>query len=316
MSSLEKVDNIFYLIKKYILPVGFLIIGIVLLKMALVPEKVELNNGVVLDVDQSKLFLYSALIFIVVSVVWILYLLNYIKSMVGYIIMAVMLIGSAAILYLDYATIQEEVRFNNMYAERDLEIKTRIMDIKAAEVAFKEVHGTYTNSMDDLITFVKTGTKMDFYKQGSIPERKITPEERDYIYGDDRPIDKLMTEIEAACLSKKNGGKIQDENGDWIEFVRDTNFVPVMQAIFNSERYLDNRSKIGGTIPFHPDSMRVVPFSSELTKLDTASILKGEIKVPTLMISMTHPMEHPTNGYIEYTVGSIDDNHLRDNWSK
>ncbi|MCB9224817.1 MAG: hypothetical protein R2780_14365 [Crocinitomicaceae bacterium] len=316
MSSLDKVDSIFYLIQKYILPVAFLIAGIVLLKMAVVPERVELNNGTVLAVDQSKLFLYSALIFIVVSVVWLLYLLNMIKSMVGYIIMVAMLIGSAVILYLDYATVQEEVKFNNMYAERDIEIKTRIMDIKAAEVAYKEVHGTYTNSMDDLINFVKTGTKMDFYKEGSIPERKITPEERDVIYGDDRPIDKLMTEVEAAILAKKNGNKILDENGKWENFRRDTNYVPVMDAIFNSERYLDNRSKIGGTIPFKAEDMRYVPFTEDLTQLDTASIFKGEIRVPTLMISMTHPMEHPTDGFKVYTVGSIDDNHLRDNWSK
>jgi hypothetical protein len=62
--------------------------------------------------------------------------------------------------------------------------------------------------------------------------------------------------------------------------------------------------------------MKYIPFCGELTVMDTASILKGEITVPTLMISMTHPMEHPTDGFIEYTVGSVDDNHLRDNWSK
>jgi hypothetical protein len=316
MSSLDKVDDIFFQIKKYILPVVFLIIGIVLLKMAVVPQEVELNNGTVLTVDQSKLFLYAALIFIVVSIVWLLYLFNVIKSMVGYIIMAVMLIGSAVILYLDYATVQEEVKFNNMYAERDVEIKTRIMDIKAAQVAYKEVNGCYTNNMDHLIDFVKNGTKMDFYKAGSLPERKITPEERDYIYGDDRPIDKLMNEMEAKAIAVKNGGKVLDENGEWIEFIRDTNYVPVMSAIFNSERYKDNREKMGGQIAFHPDSMKYIPFCGELTVMDTASILKGEITVPTLMISMTHPMEHPTDGFIEYTVGSVDDNHLRDNWSK
>jgi hypothetical protein len=89
-----------------------------------------------------------------------------------------------------------------------------------------------------------------------------------------------------------------------------------MEAIFNSERYLDNRSKIGGKIGFHPDSMQYVPYSDQLTVLDTASILKGEIVVPTLVVSMSHPMEHPTKGFKLYTIGSIDDNHLRDNWSK
>lgn len=311
MSSLEKVDEIFYLIKKYILPTIFLIAGIYLLQLAIIPQEVVLNNEEVLSVEQDSDFLYAAMIMILVSVIWFLYLLNLIKSTVGYIIMAIMLVGSTVILYADYATVQREVEFNNKYADRDIEIKTRIMDVKAAEIAFREVNGTYTNSFEDLKDFVNNGTKMDFIRKGALPDRKITAEERDLIYGDNRPIDKNMTEDEAAFLAKQAGAPKEFDG-----FIRDTIYVSVMEAIFSSERYLDNRSKLGGMLAFHVDSMERVPFSSQLTVLDTASILKGDIRVPTLRISMTHPMQDPIDGFIVYTIGAVDDNHLRDNWSR
>jgi hypothetical protein len=275
--------------------------------MGLVPATQELHNGELITVQQSPVFLQAAIFFLLASAVWFLYLFNLIKSMVGYIIMGGMIVLSAIILYLDYQTVKVVVDFQNKFEERDLEIKTRIMDIKAAEIAYKEVNGSYTNSFDDLIDFVKNGTKMDFFQEGSLPERKITPEERDYIYGDNRPIDKFMTNIEASCLAKS-----PNPPSDLLGFKRDTNYVPVMQAIFDSERYQDNRKKIGGEIEFHPDSLSHVPFSSTLATLDTASILKGEITAPTLLIQMVHPMVAEK----VYTIGSIEDNHLRDNWSR
>lgn len=311
MSSLDKVDDIFYLIKKYILPTAFLAGGIYLLYVALVPSQLLLNNGSTLDVKQDDMFLYAALIMIVVSVIWFLYLFDMIKSMVGYIIMVVMLIGSVAVLYIDYVTVQKEVEFNNRYAERDIEIKTRIMDLKAAEVAYKEVKGFYTDSFDDLQAFVKSGTKMDIVKIGALPDRKITPEERDLIYKDNRVIDFNMNEKEAAFLAR-----MANPPADLVGFKRDTVYKPVLDVIFKSERYVEARSKIGGVLPFNADSMIYVPFSSNLAKLDTASMFKGEIKVPTLRITMTHPMQDPIKGYVDYTIGAIDDNHLRDNWSK
>ena len=191
------------------------------------------------------------------------------------------------------------------------------MDIKAAEIAFKEERGAFTDSFEDLVDFVKNGTKMDFVKNGPLPERKISVEERDLIYGDDRPIDNLMTEIEAAAIARQTGNKIwfSQEKG-LVEFQRDTIFIPVMDAIFNSNRYLTAREKMGALLDFHPDSMKHVPFSSSLATLDTASIIKSELSVPTILIKMVHPMKHPTEGFKEYTIGATNDNHLRDNWSK
>ena len=311
MSSIDKVDDFFYQVKKFLLPTLFLIIGCVLLYQALTPDIVTLNNDEQLEVYQGPLFLYSALIFIVVSVIWFLYIFNLIKSIVGYGIMALMLIGAGVVLYKDYQTVKEEVVFKNRYEKIEKEIFTRMQDIEAAEIAFKQSIGTYTDNMDDLIKFVKEGKTMDVIKVGALPARTITPEERDMIYGDNRPIDNLMNEFEAAYIARQQGDTI-----DGHVFKRDTVYVPVLDAIFYSDNYLDARGKIGGQIAFHPDSLRYVPYSKEEVELDTASVTKGDLKVPTLLIKMTHPMEDPIDGRVAYMIGSLEENHLRKSWDQ
>ena len=313
---MDTVEDILYYIKRYLFPALFFSVGVYLLFIALTPGMITVQDPTTLEfreveIRQEPVFKYGAIVLILGSVVWFLYLVGIIKTMVGYGVMGLLAIGAAWVLYYDYAVVAEEVKFNNMYAERETEIKVRIMDIKAAELAYKEANNVYTNDVDALIDFVKNGKKMDFIKNGRIPERKITPEERDLIYGDDRPIDFLMTEDEATILARLNGGVLDGE-----DFQRDTIFVPVMDAIFNSERYNTSRDKLGGKLAFHPDSMKFIPFSKNLTEIDTGSVMKGEFRVPCIQIKMTHPMEDPIDGYVDYTVGATDDNHLRESWDK
>jgi hypothetical protein len=322
MSSLDKVDDIFFYIKRYLLPTVFLGVGIYVLYLAVTPEIVDVQNpvtGVVepVEIMQEPMFMYSALLIILVSVVWFLYLLDLIKSFVGGIVLVVMLGGSSYILYQNYSAVQTQVDFDNAWEARDLEIKTRMADIKAAQAAYKESDSTYTNNMDDLINFVKNGKKMDIKKIGAEPERRLTPEESKFVYNDNRPQDFLMSEYEATILARANDGMLyfDDEKGS-KPYSRDTSYIPVMEAIFESDRYLTAREKIGGVIAFHPDSLRYVPYTTNLVVLDTSSILKGDMTVPTLLIEMVHPMDHPDQGHKVYQIGSKTDNHLKDNWSK
>lgn len=310
MSSLESIDKVFFNFKKYLGPVVLLAVGFTLLYFGMRTDTYELNNGEILEVQQDPIFKICAVLIILTGVIWFLYILDLIKSFVGVIVMVAMLGGSAYILFKDFDTVRDDVVFNTKYNERELEIITRMHDLKSAEKAYRETKGHFTDSMDDLIDYVKNGKKMDIFKKGTIPERKITEEERDLLYGDNRPIDNLMTEWEATMIARAN-----DNTLDGNEFRRDTNMVPVMDALFNTMRYKTQRSKIGGEIAFNADSMRYVPFTKNLVELDTGTKMKDSLAVPTLLIKMTHPMEHPIKGYVDYTIGSKEENHLRDNWS-
>ncbi len=306
MSLFDFLDDAKYQVNRFIAPVIFLIAGLFLLKLALVPEVAQLNAEETFDVIQNKTFFIASLLFMLGAVLWFLFIFDIIKSIVGYIIMGLMAITSCIVLYMDWTTIQTDVEYIQQYDEMDLEIKVRINDIKSAEVAYKEFYGHYTNNFDTLALFVKTGFKKDKESSGVLPERRITEEERNLIYGDNRAIDNLMSDIEAHCLAK-----MDNHAADLDGFKRDTVYLPVMDAIFNSDRYNEARSKMGDNlIAFHPDSMRYVPYSSLVATLDTASVMKGEITVSTLMIRMYHPMDST----LMYQIGDTTDNHLRENW--
>jgi hypothetical protein len=308
MSVFNFIDNAKFQFGRFFLALGFLICGIILLKIALVPEEVLLNNGEMLPVKQSPLFLYGAIFFIVGSVIWFLYLFGVINTLIGYVIMFVMAGSSVYLLYRDYKTVNDDVQYLAEYKKMNDDIIARMNDIKEAEVAFKEYNKYFTNNMDSLIHFVKTGKKMSVPNIGSLPERRITPEERDYIYGDNRPIDKLMTEQEAHALAKS-----PNPPADLLNFKRDTIYLSVLDAIFYDEKFIERRSKLGDNLmDFHPDSLRYVPYTQTMVQLDTNSVMKGEIRVPTLRILMVHPMDPEK----KYQIGDLNDNHLRDNWSR
>lgn len=312
MTFFEFLDKAKYYVFRYLLPVGFLVVGIILLIMA-GGKEIELNNDKTQLVKQSPMFLYASLFFLMASVIWFLYLFGIVKSIISYVIIGIMVVSSAWLIYSDYMNVKRTVDFDAAVEVRDFEIKTRMDDIKQAQLAYKEMNGHYTDSMDDLIAFVKTGKKMKIYKQGSIPERKITPEERDYLYGDDRPIDKLMTEVEADLLSVSPFAAT-DTTG-LIEFKRDTTFVSVIDAVFLDEKRQETRGKIGGEFEFHPDSLRYVPFTKTPVKMDTGSVEKGDFRVPTLYFAMSHPMNDKLkDDTLFYSIGALDDNTLRESW--
>ena len=88
------------------------------------------------------------------------------------------------------------------FAQKEADIKVRLDDIKQAQLAYKEFYGEYCPTMDSLIYFVHNGKKMKIKKEGAVPDDRLKPEEIAYLYGDNRPADFKMTEIEATALSK------------------------------------------------------------------------------------------------------------------
>ena len=286
-----------------------MVVGFIFLNIAITPVTVVLNNGLSLTVNQQDWFLWASLFFLLGSVIWMLFLFGIVRTKLGYGIMAVSLFIGAYVLYLDYAIIAKDVATIANWNMMDSDIRARILDIKEAELAYKESNGKYTSNIEELITFVHNGKKMIIKKNGPIPDRKISEEERSAIYGDDRPIDFNMTEIEAYAIVKKMGPF--PDGHEFFGFQRDTAYIPVLDAIFHDPKYVVNRDKTGCRLAFNADSMRYVPYSSIPVLLDTGSVMKGEIKVYTLQINMIHPMDSTL-----YQIGDVNDNHLRESWKK
>ncbi len=72
--------------------------------------------------------------------------------------------------YLIVESIMEPIRFYQDVAQRENATKDRLIDIREAQKAYKDIHKMYTSSFDTLIAFLDTGSFEVIKAIGEIPE--------------------------------------------------------------------------------------------------------------------------------------------------
>ena len=108
--------------------------------------------------------------------------------------------------YLIVESIMEPIRFNQEVETRERATIDRLIDIRNAQKAYKDVYKTYTSSFDTLIAFVDTGAFTVVKAIGDIPEDWLDE------LGFDKAREKALSE-----------GVISREN----------TFVPVLDSLFH-----------------------------------------------------------------------------------
>lgn len=83
------------------------------------------------------------------------------KNTIIKIVLAIVMVGAA---YYLYDSIMAPVRFDDTRMAREKAVIERVIDIRAAQRGYKQVHGEYTGSFDTLINFVLTA-EMQFERQ-------------------------------------------------------------------------------------------------------------------------------------------------------
>lgn len=150
------------------------------------------------------------------------------------VILALCVVG---LVYICYGSIMGPINFDQQRDIREAAVKTRLIDIRKAEVEYRQLHeGKYTASFDTLIDFVKTA-KIPFVKKvGTLTDDQL---------------ENGMTEKKAVAMiekAKKTGKWKEVEAAGLKDFSRDTVWIPVTDTIFAKG--------------FNPDSLRYVPFGN------------------------------------------------------
>ena len=149
----------------------------------------------------------------------------------------VLAICAAALVYVCYGSIMGPINFDNTKKAREKEVIARLIDIRKAQVEYRNTHqGVYTASFDTLIDFIKTA-KLPFVKK----EGTLT----------DAQLEAGMTEKKAMKLiekAKKTGNWKEVEKEGLMNFKRDTMWVSVLDTIYPKG--------------FNADSLRYVPFGN------------------------------------------------------
>jgi hypothetical protein len=157
----------------------------------------------------------------------------------------ILMLGAIVLMtYLCYESIMGPIRFDEEKAIRDKATIQRLINIRKAQVEYRNLYGSYTASFDTLIDFVKHGKLPFVVKVGSLSDVQL---------------EAGLTEQKAMEILKR-GKKDEIEKNGLQNFRRDTIFVNVVDTIFGMH--------------INPDSLRYVPFSNGTAQFEMAT---GEI---------------------------------------
>ena len=146
--------------------------------------------------------------------------------------------------YLIVESVMEPIRFNQEVETREHATINRLIDIRDAQKAYKDVYRQYTSSFDTLIAFVDTGSFTVVKAIGDIPEDWLDE------LGFDKAREKALSE-----------GVISREN----------TFVPVLDSLFHEGFATDSLRYV----PFTEG----ITFAMESGKLLTSSNLTVQVIV-------------------------------------
>ena len=139
-----------------------------------------------------------------------------------------------------YKTIKEDIDFQNEWEFRKTHIVQNLVDIRSAQLAYKNVNGQFTPSFDSLLTFIKNDSFTVVKAIGTVPD--------------------TLSEQEAVEL-----GIVQ----------RDTFMVSVRDSVFSISSFKKRKD-----IPFILDSLPYVPFTGAPFVMDAGLLDKGNLQVP------------------------------------
>ena len=155
------------------------------------------------------------------------------------VVVRVLLLAAIALLaFLSWKSIQGPIDFNEEVKRRDVHVIQRLMDIRTAQVAYRSQNGTYTDSFDDLIKFIKEGKVSSPVKSGELTEAQLEAGMTEQ---------KAMEIIRSGNVKKIKEAGLWDETKNEPQLSRDTIFTSALEALFPTRK-------------INPDSLSVVPF--------------------------------------------------------
>jgi hypothetical protein len=94
------------------------------------------------------------IILLTIGIVWLIdkFVPKKIKPVINVLLWGLIILLS----YLTFMSVYQEIQFNQLKDKRYRVVIDRLIDVRASQLAYKEVHGEFAGSFDKLITFVDT----------------------------------------------------------------------------------------------------------------------------------------------------------------
>lgn len=149
-------------------------------------------------------------------------------------IIKILLVASIGLLsYMCVMSIVTPIKFDETKTAREKVIIQKLIDIRTAEVEYKNQKGVYTDSFPELFNFLKTAKKKTVLKEGSLSDKQL---------------EAGLTEAAAARIVRK-GNKAEIIANGLENFRRDTAYLNMIESIF-PEKYTIETIEQLAEIPF------------------------------------------------------------------
>jgi len=166
------------------------------------------------------------------------------------------------LVYFCIMSVLTPIRFEEAKDKREKEVIQRLIDIRKAELEFKDQHRYFTANFDTLISFLKSAKKKTVLKEGTLTDAQL---------------DAGLTEASAVKIVRKGNAKEIAANG-LQNFRRDTAYINLLVSIFEPSEYTEK------TI----DKIAIIPYSNnekfEL-KVDNHFVNSTGITIPVFEAS-------------------------------
>lgn len=188
----------------------------------------------------------------------------------------------AGLLYLCYASIMGPIEFENEKKAREKEIIARLIDIRDAQVNYRNIKkGGFVQSFDTLIAFVKNAQLPIVKKEGELTDEQL---------------ENGLTEEKAVAMiekAKKTGKWNEVEKAGLQGFRRDTAYVSLKDSIFGKD--------------FNADSLRYVPYGGGVEFEMETRVDSTRSGTPLYLFEARTPYEVYLKGLSEQEIKNLID---------
>ena len=218
-----------------------------------------------------------------------------------------LLIAIVALSYFCFMSIMTPIRFEKERGAREQKVIQNLIDLRSAQMEFREQKGYYTSTLDSLVDFLKAGKKKMVLKEGTLSDLQL---------------EAGLTEAKAAIIIRRGNAKEIRENG--LEgFRRDTTFVNLINALYGDRFSPETIDKIK-YIPFSENVVFEMELNNNYVGSNNISIPLCEIRAPynTFLFDINRQealnlidLQNKMEKYPGLKVGSvIEPNNFAGNW--
>ena len=238
--------NITMLLKKYSIPGLFSIVGIALIIVSFTGE-------------QPTEFTFASFIIFFTSILLFLSVSGKVSNKITNIIGVISFLLAGTTLFFAIDTVDATVEHQNSYKQMKALSIRNLKDVQTAQKDYKAKYKTYASNWEELIFFIENDSIPTIERKGSVPNRKITEVERDYLiqfglYKRNQAIDNKMTDLEAYYLSKSDICP-----PELITFKRDTINVSFIETMFTKNSGYITERKQNNFGKFNAQKLRYIP---------------------------------------------------------